>query len=485
MASRLADAGKDEKPRKSRLADAVRLAQAVVSPVSAMGSELIRAARNEFSGAEARDRGAQMPIANWPDGPGLAVPQAVYDLIDSGRQFNNAAEASRGIPHTAEQSWPRDKDAALAGAVMTGGLGAIRPTGSLGMFGGRLAKTADHAALAKAEELAAKGAPREQIWNETGWFQGADNKWRFEIDDSGAKPSWWRSTGRLGKVLKHPELKNAYPDVAAIPVKRMKDTAGLSMGAGYQERGKGLLGSWRQPEEISFSPFSELLDPEGQPTRLLHEAQHAIQKREGFARGANQSEYSYLVDGDTGPNSVAGPRFRHAREAVAPYADEMMRRDGLSPTEPALDFANIPKERIVAAIDENLAWKKQRQEYERKAYDALNKGAYDRSAGEVEARNVEARQHMTAEERRATPPWQTQDRPFDRQLLQGWGELSPIPGQKPLTPTEVLPPAPLANTYTAGVPKVIEGEAETISWSPAVMDILARYGLDATTLGGR
>jgi hypothetical protein len=157
-------------------ADAGRLAQAVISPVSAFGSELIRAARNEFSGAEARDRGVQMPVANWPDGPGLAVPQAVYDLIDSGRQFNNAAEASRGIPHTAEESFPRDQDAVLAGAVMTGGLGMVRPASSLGTFGGRLAKTADHAKLAQAEELAARGAAREQIWNETGWFQGADGK---------------------------------------------------------------------------------------------------------------------------------------------------------------------------------------------------------------------------------------------------------------------------------------------------------------------
>lgn len=60
------------------------------------------------------------------------------------------------------------------------------PAGSVGMFAGRRAKTADLNALAKAEELASSGASRDAIWNETGWFQGPDKQWRFEIDDSQA-----------------------------------------------------------------------------------------------------------------------------------------------------------------------------------------------------------------------------------------------------------------------------------------------------------
>jgi hypothetical protein len=96
------------------------LADPVGTIAKTAGNALVHGAQNEFSGAEARDRGAQMPIANWPDGPGLAVPQNVFDLFNSGRQFNNAAEAARGIPHTAEESFPRDQDAILAGAAMLG-----------------------------------------------------------------------------------------------------------------------------------------------------------------------------------------------------------------------------------------------------------------------------------------------------------------------------------------------------------------------------
>ncbi len=51
----------------------------------------------------------------------------------------------------------------------------------------------------------------------------------------------------------------------------------------------------------------------------------------------------------------------------------------------------------------------------------LHKGAafegYRRSAGETEARNVEARMRMKPTELRAKPPWETQDIPDVKQIL--------------------------------------------------------------------
>ena len=43
--------------------------------------------------------------------------------------------------------------------------------------------------------------------------------------------------------------------------------------------------------------------------------------------------------------------------------------------------------------------------------------AYRRVAGEVESRNVQKRMKMTPEERRATPPWKTEDVPRDKQIV--------------------------------------------------------------------
>ncbi len=43
--------------------------------------------------------------------------------------------------------------------------------------------------------------------------------------------------------------------------------------------------------------------------------------------------------------------------------------------------------------------------------------AYDVSAGEVEARNVEKRLNMTPDQRKASPPWATEDIPTSQQIV--------------------------------------------------------------------
>ena len=47
---------------------------------------------------------------------------------------------------------------------------------------------------------------------------------------------------------------------------------------------------------------------------------------------------------------------------------------------------------------------------------------YRRLGGEVEARNVETRRDFTPEERRARPPWETQDVPDDQQIVRFDGD---------------------------------------------------------------
>lgn len=51
-------------------------------------------------------------------------------------------------------------------------------------FGGRKAEGADVSLLDKAERMEKDGSDSETIRQETGWFRGYDGKWRFEIDDS-------------------------------------------------------------------------------------------------------------------------------------------------------------------------------------------------------------------------------------------------------------------------------------------------------------
>jgi len=66
---------------------------------------------------------------------------------------------------------------------------------------------------------------KEKIWIDTGWEKGADNKWRFEIDDSRAKvkinPIFEISS--LGDVLDHPLLFRNYPQLKNIKVCYIED----------------------------------------------------------------------------------------------------------------------------------------------------------------------------------------------------------------------------------------------------------------------
>lgn len=62
------------------------------------------------------------------------------------------------------------------------GTGPVREKFS---YAGEKAKNADKAALNTAKEMEKNGADAETIRQKTGWFRGADGKWRWEIDDSG------------------------------------------------------------------------------------------------------------------------------------------------------------------------------------------------------------------------------------------------------------------------------------------------------------
>jgi hypothetical protein len=198
-------------------------------------------------------------------------------------------------------------------------------------FAGPKADNADLKALARAKTMSKAGSTREAIWQETGWFQGVDKKWRFEISD--AEASVAARAGSLGDVLDHPELKEAYPSL--IKNTRVENTGTPGEGGLFMSPGLDRPKIIRAIDRLTgYQPNRIALDRDAGKSTLLHEVQHGIQEREGFHPG-----------GDFG--------------------------------------------------------------------DPL----YHRRAGEVEARNVQRRMAMTPEERRATPPWKTQDVADEAQIL--------------------------------------------------------------------
>ena len=288
-----------------------------------------------------------------------------------------------------------------------GGLSAaVRPSaaGSLGIFGGRLAKTADTGALQRAEQMAAQGADRGQIWNDTGWFQGTDGKWRFDIDDSQAqlgRPAGDRTIyDTAGAVIRHPDLWEAYPELRSIDTALQKSDQG-SFYRPHQDR--SAEGLFDIQEEIAVRGKT----PDEQRSAMLHELTHPIQEREGFAMGGSPSAIDPIYPSvdvvDWGKLSplleqygIAGREMGFtSREALNNIWDEA-RRKGASTD----DLLPVQEEMLRT--------------------DTLGVSPFDqykRLAGETEARNVQARRDMTPDQRRATPPWETQDVPDEQQIV--------------------------------------------------------------------
>lgn len=164
-------------------------------------------------------------------------------------------------------------------------LGMAGPSAA-GTFAGVTAKTADLAKKAQAEKSLSAGVAPAEVWKETGWFKGYDGKLRSEINDANARLTKifddmnWSSgdvrnwdTRKLGEILDHPDLYKAYPHLPDISVAR----GNFGNAYGIFDENKNIIG-------MGYGA-----DLPG----LLHEVQHAIQRKEGFAYGGSPKDLGY------------------------------------------------------------------------------------------------------------------------------------------------------------------------------------------------
>lgn len=293
-------------------------------------------------------------------------------------------------------------------------------------FAGPKAETANLQAAAKAQLAAAEGMSPEAIHRMFGWHEGADGKWRFEIDDSGAalkgvssrlklpmvggftKPGkgWDADTslaspkiadqegdweiqqsfnGPLGDVLDHPQLFKAYPWLKNITVE---------IGIGdYFDGSGGATGNYRITANGATRKDALSI--------LLHEVQHVIQAFEGFANGGNPTT---MIRRNDDYILTLREELEGAGNNRKPVLEEMISR---------LENAN-------ATLSSGSGWFGN-EEAGIRSYMAL--------IGEEEARRVQARQGMSAGERKKSYPRENSDVPADQPLLNAtmpmWVEFDP------------------------------------------------------------
>lgn len=335
-------------------------------------------------------------------------------------------------------------------------------------YGGRNAKTANLDALARAEQMEERDTDAETIRRETGWFRGMDGKWRFEIDDSGMQfrrdgdaqllkeegyrrlqqltEKWsaeinggaklseserqemsqlekeygdavWEEKYRLRDFVKHDELFEAYPYLNRVNI-------------AFDSLPDGNMGYF-SPRDMTIVLSDNLLGKEADV--VLHEIQHVIQKREGFTDGASPSYWNTQLENgyDTRTRSQRrrAAELRNELESISINEPEFFRDmtdlEGMTPTVPR---GKVDWDTLEQIEEDPVEW----QEYDarrealeekygdlkvfdfgelmyryheaEKYPDRTPRDLYYNTAGEIEARDVEARRTLTAEERRAKKP---------------------------------------------------------------------------------
>ena len=299
------------------------------------------------------------------------------------------------------------------------GTGPVREKFS---YAGEKAKNADKAALNTAKEMEKNGADAETIRQKTGWFRGADGKWRWEIDDSGMKlrtdAADISNYTTLGELVDAPALFATYPD--------MKD-----MDVTFQTLERGQNGGYnRRFDSIELS--RDLKNrPEALLNSLTHEVQHAIQRREGFTPGANLKYWNRKLeegyDGRDVETRREGARLREQYEQMKANDPEFMRSmeelNAMTPTVPRGKVDMDTWEQVEPDPPEWVRFDERRDQLEEKygdrvwdyfsLRDSIDRNAregrlpgdlYRDTAGEIEARDAASRRGLTAEERRGRKP---------------------------------------------------------------------------------
>lgn len=258
--------------------------------------------------------------------------------------------------------------------------------------------------LSVAREMEDAGKDAKTIKIATGWERGADGKWRYETEDIKLKEGWEKKAdkingAKLDKIVDDDALFIAYPSLKNVIVSR--------------EELKGKYGSY-DPETNTITIDNGIIA--GNENTLVHEIQHAIQGIEGFAKGSSVDNYNSVPTSENVINDIIDATDGHILDGGG--------------------FDNTP-EGIFNALNRKTTYGTILRDYSSELDDIANKYGYETifdlvndidkfksrvemylsEAGEVEARNVEARINMTPEERRQSLASETEDVAREDQLF--------------------------------------------------------------------
>lgn len=381
-----------------------------------------------------------------------------------------------------------------------------------------------------AESMEKQGKSAEAIRLATGWERGADGQWRYEIPDIQIKEGafrvieeadaardaeqnalWERKdladdqyvdqdvaiaekyenqtlTTKLEDVVEAPELFRAYPQLKDLTVEFGRLSAG--------ERGYYAPGS----KTIRLPRRADVLKNATRST-LAHEIQHAIQDIEGFASGASpettmSKDLAIWRDMErlrSYRQSEFWQQYARLRDEILNSEDPFARSSELDQLEQNPDVREVLSElnrlREKWGNDYTVARALNSDDWlpggeigsaliESDPY--FQQDQYYRSAGEVEARNVQNRLDMTADERRNSTLESTESYPRSEQIITDTRSIAASYSAEDIEKAKPL--------FKKIIDRVLDGKsthgqgndsfADYLPVSKEESDLLKQYGVD-------
>jgi hypothetical protein len=255
------------------------------------------------------------------------------------------------------------------------------------IFIGKTSKSWNQAAEEQALKMEKAGEKPEDIWMATGTFRGPEGKLRQEISDTSAKLTLGQGKpDAYGAIeaktfegaLEHPRLQKAYPELNEVKFQHWPKEE-------YQ-------GASFDPADNVITMGQKAMEPERGVA--LHELQHAIQRKEGFAKGGS-------------PATVLNDWYAGVNSELSSLVKQM---DALPEFERKFNKAKQAQYDVLRTKYDDLM--------NQKLYEPPDaEDAYRRLAGEAEARAVQERMNFSDVQRRVIYPYESYDVPVNQLII--------------------------------------------------------------------
>ena len=247
-------------------------------------------------------------------------------------------------------------------------------------FAGEKAKNANITKLAEARQLESTGMSAEEIYQKTGWYRGNEGKWRFEIDDNNSKIilndneyNIRQKVYQLSEIYENDALFEAYPKLKELDVI-------------FMEKGQGFSGR--------YSPNEDAIK--------IDEREYKYSETKKYLENLKES-----LESKSAPYLWSEEEIKRLKSEVN---EKLSNYDDAANNKGLKSLLNheiqhwIQKEEGFSR-GSNLEYWRKKLKNKNDYTPGIEEEYYKNTAGEQEARNVQDRLEMSAEEKKQNMPF--------------------------------------------------------------------------------